>query len=94
MIQSLYEVGEPSRVTDIVIGLMLTTLRRLPRSPVTQTFDPQSIIWLIVAVTLRIVMDKRMSPWIPQTLVEHTMWVMLLVIDGSGGRSARVESRL
>jgi hypothetical protein len=59
-----------------------------------QTFDPPSIIWLVVAITLRIVMDERVLPWIPQTRGEHMTLVMLLVIDGSGGSSARVESRL
>ncbi len=77
--------------TNIVIGSMSTTLRRLPRSPVMQTFDPPSIIWLVVVKTLPIVMDDRVSPWIPQTRGEHTMWVMLSVIDGSWGSSARVE---
>ncbi len=72
---------------------MSTTSRRLPRSPVMQTFDPPLIIWLAVLENLRIVMDDRASPRIPQTRGEHMTWVKLSVINGSWGSSASMESK-
>jgi hypothetical protein len=92
VIQLSYDVREPLRATNVVMGSMSTLLRRLPRSPVTHTFDPPSIIRLEQFETQQIVMEDRVSPCRPQTCGEHTTWVTLSVINWRWGKSICVES--
>ncbi len=82
MMRSSGEVDHPSSATEISMGSISETSRRIVILPVTQTLDPPSMSLPLVSATRKIVTEVMSSPRTPHMREEHTTRVTLSKIDG------------